>query len=216
MSYLFLDTPQQEFLYRLDKLFLQEKGFCLFGGTALAFYYEHRESEDFDFMTNQIFESDTIINKMLQKFPDITVHMMQKNTIDMRWNGVKVSFFGGDPYMKISPIQKFAGLDLYSKPDIMAMKIAAILKRNTLRDYFDLAYAIRAEYSVQDILEFFRDRFQEKACPFPDELIYKILLYTDDIPADTIDVLQEKEYWGADMNFTLKRTTEIFLNQIKG
>lgn len=71
------------------KIFLDEYNFYLAGGTALFYYFYHRESDDLDFFTDKKFDFE----KHGLLFKKSKILYRDENTVHMILNNIKISFF---------------------------------------------------------------------------------------------------------------------------
>ena len=58
----------------------------------------------------------------------------------------------------LSSVEMIEGIRLASVPDIIAMKLNAITRRSTKKDFFDIAELLD-RYSLQEMLHFFTDKY---------------------------------------------------------
>lgn len=123
-------------------------GFTLYGGTAVALRLGHRASIDFDFFSHlplnniceqALYDSLPFLNtaRLLQSAPDTRTWLTDAD--------VKLSFFGnigfgrvGKPQMTDDDVLRVA-----SPEDLLATKLAVILKRIEAKDYADIAALLR-------------------------------------------------------------------------
>ncbi len=61
-------------------------------------------------------------------------------------------------YPYLQPIETVEGIRLASVPDIIGMKLNAITRRSTKKDFFDIAELLD-HYSLRDMLQFFTDKY---------------------------------------------------------
>jgi hypothetical protein len=87
-----LDKPRLALLPYLQSF--QERGFYLAGGTALALYFGHRESVDFDFFTPNPLDPEALFLQCLSSFGSLSVKktLTSENTLYILVNGIKISF----------------------------------------------------------------------------------------------------------------------------
>jgi len=149
--YLNILTKKQLALFK--KLgFLKKYGFYLAGGTALALQINHRTSVDFDFYAEKKFNSRQLHQLLEKKFNEVILLHKAEGTLNIKIDGVTVSFFQY-PYPLISSPVKYQNFPpLASKKDIGAMKIIAISDRGTKRDFIDIYFLLR-EISLKEIFE---------------------------------------------------------------
>lgn len=131
-----ISSKQAKLLKKLS--FLKKHGFYLAGGTALALQIGHRTSLDFDFYTKKNFDVQQLHRLLERKFQEVIVLQKEKNTLNVKVDGIAVSFFKY-PYPLIFPLVKEQDFPaLASKEDIAAMKVIAISDRGTKRDFIDI------------------------------------------------------------------------------
>jgi hypothetical protein len=129
-------------LYKLTNL-----KFVLYGGTAIALMYGHRESLDFDFFTNQYVDEDfkSQILNCDKKFKKSTIIQNQFNTLSIMVDDkVKISLFGGIGFGRVGEPLATADLvlNIASPYDLLATKLAVILQRAEYKDYIDISELI--------------------------------------------------------------------------
>lgn len=124
----------------------KDLGFCLYGGTALALRYGHRESVDFDFFSSEplnkglllqtlpVLSGGIVIDESPNTYAALLVPPGAKREI-------KVSFFGGLGFGRVgSPELTSDGVLLVaSVRDLMATKLKVIFDRVEPKDYVDNA-----------------------------------------------------------------------------
>lgn len=116
--------------------------FVLYGGTAIALYFGHRPSVDFDFFGNQNFDPDQLLAS-LTFFADAQVLQKDQNTLTCRVERdgpVQVSFFGLPKLPRLrQPIEMSDnGIRIASLLDLAGMKAAVVQKRAEAKDYLDI------------------------------------------------------------------------------
>lgn len=129
-------------------------GFVLYGGTALAMRFAHRNSIDFDFFTSQTF-SESDLKGML---PWLNFcHIIQKGDNAYSYiteEKVQITFLGGFSFGRLGDpdIDAATGLQIASAQDIFALKIGAIHGRIALKDFLDIAELIRQNFPLEAAL----------------------------------------------------------------
>lgn len=115
----------------------------LAGGTALAWEYGHRRSDDLDFFTRvpgllDAAEQQRIAGDLRVLDPDASIDVSQPQTIHAVVRECKVSVFGlGGQW--ISPaVQVVEGFGIATVEEIAAMKLIAVSTRSARKDFFDL------------------------------------------------------------------------------
>lgn len=116
--------------------------FVLYGGTALALRTGSRESEDFDFFTNDPVDAHTLTAtlpflagaELIQAAPSTATYLVESG------GRVKVSFFGGLRLGRVDEpsICEDTGVQVASLLDLAAQKVRVVQVRAERKDYLDL------------------------------------------------------------------------------
>lgn len=128
---------------------VQDLGFALYGGTAVALRLGHRVSVDFDFFTDRHFTPDTL-RKRLPLLAEAQTLDGAADTLTVslipagQRKPVKLSFFGGIDFGRVdTPSQSRDGvLWAASLLDLMSTKLKVLHDRVSAKDYIDLAALI--------------------------------------------------------------------------
>ena len=140
-------------------------GWVLYGGTALALRFGHRESVDFDFFSRQPLEPLTFKEANAL---DGEVLQAGRNTLTLLHKGVKLSFFGGLTLNVVSPPDLMGNCRVASVDDLAACKLAALVNRVELKDYLDIAALLQSGISLSHMLgcanAVYREEFPVTAC----------------------------------------------------
>ncbi|MBI2028963.1 nucleotidyl transferase AbiEii/AbiGii toxin family protein [Candidatus Gottesmanbacteria bacterium] len=134
------------------------KGTYMAGGSALALYFGHRISVDFDFFTPISFSSSDLAKKlnMLGKFKTQTA---LSDTLLGTFNDIKFSIFKYN-YPLIFPTQNFLGIKLAHPEDIGAMKIAAIMDRGSKKDFIDLYFLSQRGINLEECFNIYNKKYK--------------------------------------------------------
>ena len=152
-------TVKEETFGLIKTLMRDEKlhQFCLVGGTALTLYMRHRESVDIDLFSQQLFDVDEIRDYLIRTY-DFRVDKQSDATLIGRIDSVKVDCIRYN-YPLAEPVREYAGIRIYSMPDIAAMKLTAISQSGKrLKDFVDVAF-ISSVMSLEDMLNAFRIKY---------------------------------------------------------
>ena len=128
--------------------------FVLYGGTALALRLGHRQSEDFDFFSNESFEPSALIRRV-GYLKQARVDQRGDNTLTVvaeRGAPVRLSFFG-DLHMNHVYEPDLApdnGLQVASLLDLAATKLRTIQQRAEAKDYRDIDAAIGSGFDLAE------------------------------------------------------------------
>ena len=150
--------------------------FYLVGGTALALNFGHRLSVDLDLFATTEFNNASLIPSLEEKYPGF-VYRNTHNPIGLfgSIDGVKVDFVKHHHHPLIEKTVTEDGIRILSIPDIMAMKIAAIMKRGVKKDFWDIAELLH-HYTVEDFIHFYTKKYpsQQLLVSVPFALTYFI------------------------------------------
>lgn len=137
--------------------------FVLYGGTALALRYGHRQSIDFDFFTTKqnidlqkigssfsfVKNNPHLINKLSDNHIDINIKFKTGNVKLTLLNDMDIIFGSVRQYDRISENR----INIASPLDLMAAKIFALHNRTEEKDFIDLAECIKNNISLQSGFE---------------------------------------------------------------
>lgn len=124
---------------------IQDSGFVLYGGTAIALRLGHRVSVDFDFFGACEVNREHL-RETLPFLAESAVLQDKNQTFEvLTKSGVKVSFFGGLKFGRVGmPSRTEDGVSVVaSLDDLMAHKVKVILQRSQAKDYQDIAAMAR-------------------------------------------------------------------------
>jgi predicted nucleotidyltransferase component of viral defense system len=187
MFYDILDSKRKSILPLLAAF---KSDFYLAGGTALALQIGHRDSMDFDFFSQEHFDTAALYEKVLDVFSEHSVSKIQeeKDTLTVLIDDdVRISFFQYR-YTLVEKCIDEPSLRIASIKDIGCMKLSAIVSRATEKDYIDLYYIMQA-ISLADLLAATSDKMPD----LEHMLILKSMLYFEDIPAENLRWKHNKE-----------------------
>ena len=135
---------------------VSDLGFVLYGGTALALRFGHRQSVDFDFFNCLPLDK----GKLYALYPFLKQgehNQVEENALSITLkpndgtNEVKVSFFGDIDFGRIGTpdlAEGFRSMLVASLDDIMATKLKVLLERVEWKDYTDIATLIEHGVSL--------------------------------------------------------------------
>jgi predicted nucleotidyltransferase component of viral defense system len=161
-----------EILKRLMKL-PALADFLLVGGTALSLHYGHRLSVDLDLFTSKDFENETLAQVVADQYPEVAFRSLS-NPIGLFGfiNNVKVDFVK-HKFVLIAEPEIIEDMRFISKPDIIAMKVNAVMKRGVKKDFWDISELL-LHYSIDDFINFYMAKFprQELLISVPQAITY--------------------------------------------
>lgn len=132
--------------------------FALWWWTNLALRFWHRISIDLDFFSTTEFNEEKLHQEMISVFPDCIQLAQKWQTLNYSIENVKIDILYF-PYPYIEDIETIDWIKLISTPDVIAMKLSALQKRTTKKDYFDV-YEILEHYSMDNLIGFYTDKFK--------------------------------------------------------
>lgn len=172
-----------------DELGATPPHFVLYGGTAIALRIGHRQSEDFDFFSNEPFDPE-VLAKQVSYMRGSTVRQVAANTLvcEVQRDGrVQVGFYGNQEMRRVGePDRANNGIWIASLLDLACTKLKTILFRGALKDYLDLDAVLRAGIELPDALAAASALYPSPYAPY---LSLKALMYFGDgdvpkLPAD--------------------------------
>lgn len=180
MFYDILDQKRIEILPLFK--FFKEK-FYLAGGTGLALQLGHRDSVDFDFFTEDHFDTFKLYTEILEVFKGkkILKTLEEKDSLNIIIDDVIKLSILRYPYLLLKPAINEEYLKIASVEDIGCMKLSAITARSMEKDYIDL-YFILKQISLRELLS----QAHSKMPDLDQNLILKSLVYFDDVSPEEI------------------------------
>lgn len=187
---LYLETVESstlELLKKLQRLPVLEQT-RLVGGTALALQLGHRKSIDLDFFGTVDCEAEYLRESIagiasltiLKESPHIHIYIV---------DGIKVDIVNYK-YPWLDDVVLEQGLRLASVSDIAAMKITAIIGRDTKKDFIDIAFLLH-HFSLEEILHFYAAKYNDSSV----FMAMKSLAYFDDAEADPMPDMFVNQSW---------------------
>lgn len=159
-------TPKLEILPKEQKIIWNDlkcipKDFVLYGGTAVALRYGHRESVDFDFFSfNRKFNFNSLYNLPLLNKYDYLEQKLSPNhhnfliKISSELKNVQISFINCPNlipgYIKEPDYCSSNGIQIASPIDLLASKVLALNRRCAVKDFVDLAELISHNIPLED------------------------------------------------------------------
>jgi predicted nucleotidyltransferase component of viral defense system len=181
--------------------------FYLVGGTALALQFGHRLSVDIDLFSISEFENDSVIKILEENFQEFT-YRNKNNPVGIfgYFDNIKVDMINYSRYKLISEPLIIDDIRMYNLKDILAMKIAAILKRGVKKDFWDIAELL-LHFTVQDCIDCYTRKFPSQ------QLIVSIpfaMTYFIDAEESEEPISLKGQTWESIKNFISLKVTEYF------
>lgn len=133
------------------------KDFVLVGGTGLALLKGHRLSIDIDLFSYNVPINPDIILPELEQAGKLSQKDIFSYALFLEFNNVKLDILKYS-YPWIKPHSAEENIRIASVEDIMAMKLAAVTKRGSKKDFVDIYFLLK-EFSIQQMLENFKKKY---------------------------------------------------------
>jgi len=131
------------------------ESFYLAGGTGLALQLGHRKSDDLDFFSDKLFNTDALLSLISVD----KVIFTAAGTVHCDIKGIRISFLYYEVPL-IYPTVSWHGINVADLKDIVAEKIKTISQRGSKRDFIDLYAVLKMKYSVPEVCNLFKQRFK--------------------------------------------------------
>jgi len=204
MFYETISNEQLNVLENFSKIKEVTDKFYLAGGTALALRLGHRKSYDFDFFTVEKFNSDFYSDMVKIKFGGV-VSSLSEDTVNGIINDIGISFFKY-PYRLIRNSDKFKNIEIASLEDLVAMKLSAIMKRGTKRDFFDI-YELFKIFQLPELKNFLLEKYKKNGNSFYH--LTRSLFYFEDAENDIDPISLNGTSWGIVKKYMLSNEKKI-------
>ncbi len=133
------------------------KEFSFVGGSAIAYYLQHRLSEDLDFFTWHKFlpKDILLLLKDLTKNHKAEIVNSSATYMDVFINGIKVTFFAND-WDVLKSNRKLIHKNIYAADLklLCAMKVNTLSLRAKFRDYYDLYVMNKESFNLKEIYNY--------------------------------------------------------------
>ena len=129
------------------------------GGTALAVYLEHRQSEDLDVFVHSPFDPLSLLRR-LQERGTVEGDYWSEGTLNCVFENVKLQFLSATGQQPIERGQKVGEMAVGSFADVVATKLKVVGDRGELRDYYDLmCIEMMGDTDVMAMLDWYYIRY---------------------------------------------------------
>ena len=131
--------------------------FYLAGGTAITLHLGHRVSIDLDFFGPDSFDSFALAGQ-LADLGQFRLDRIAPDTLLGELKDVKISFFRYRYPLVTAPALAL-GVKIASLQDLVAMKLDAVSRRGTKRDFIDLFFITRSGLSLEEGLMWYQHKY---------------------------------------------------------
>ena len=162
------------------------QGFYLAGGTSLALQMGHRKSIDIDLFSQVSFDNQTLLEYLEEKY-QFHLYYISSNTLKGSVHGINVDILT-HKYPLVNNIVNYGHVKLYSKEDIAAMKLNAIVGNGTrLKDFIDVYFLLKY-YTLTEMIGFYQAKYTLR-----NEIqVLKSLIYFNDVDVNDWPILVEE------------------------
>lgn len=171
----------------------------LVGGTSLALQMGHRFSVDLDLFTHKPFEAEELFESLRERY-SVEPLTVTNAIFIVVVNGIKVDCVRFK-YPFAFPILNTEGVRMADIRDIAPMKLDAVTKRGSKKDFFDMYYLFE-RFSPLQILDWYTQMFQHSTSLH----VIRSLTYFEDAEETESPVVFDKRItWAA----VKKRMVEV-------
>lgn len=161
----------------------------LVGGTSLALQMGHRLSIDLDLFTHEPFDAEQLFESMRQKY-SVQPLTVTDSIFIVVLEGIKVDCVHFK-YPFSFPILHEGGVRIADMRDIAPMKLDAVTKRGSKKDFYDMYYLFE-RFTPHQILEWYNNMFQHSTSMH----VIRSLTYFEDAEVTEMPVIfDEKVTW---------------------
>jgi len=156
--------PKQVKVLRQMGQTMQERGFYLGGGTALAIYFGHRLSVDLDwFIPDRINDALILAESLRGAGLDFVTTQTGPGSLHGTILGVRLTFLEYH-YALLKSVTRWndMGCSLASLDDLACMKLSAIAQRGGRKDFCDIYFLGTKHRPLKDLLGLYRRKFKIK------------------------------------------------------
>ena len=203
----FLSQQTREIFDLIDQFDFIEN-FTLVGGSGLAYYLNHRLSEDLDYFTWEAILNKNMIDQFLNtinKNYKINILNQSPTEIDLLIEKTKITFFANNWLeLKLNRQKIFQNTYLGNIELITAMKVNALSMRAKYRDYYDLYVLVKEKYNLDEMYNIIKTKL-----PGMTKKIFAMQIsYVEDIDDESIQHLKPK------YNIDLMQIHKFFEEQV--
>jgi predicted nucleotidyltransferase component of viral defense system len=182
------NATHQVLLSLLNKEYLKE--FSLVGGTSLSLRYGHRKSIDIDLFSPQEFDPALVDSLLKSEYPEYVYRGNNRFMLFCSIGPVKTDIIH-HPFNLLSPVETIDNVRMFSIEDVAAMKLFAICKRGTRKDFYDL-WVLLQHFTPEKLADVFITKYGEEKLIF---LQKSVLYYEEADNSEQPEVLIKKLDW---------------------
>ncbi len=186
-----------------------DRHFYLGGGTAIALYFGHRRSVDFDWFTgDRMADPLRLAQDIRDEGIRLVLDQMERGTLYGTISRVRVSFLEYRYALLKEPNRwsEFGSL-LASLDDLVCMKLSAIAQRGSKKDFIDIYILAQRYSSLSEMLRLYQQKYSIQDIG---HLLYS-LVYFDDADRERMPIM----LWDTDWR-SIKKALLSWVQQIAG
>ena len=206
-------ATKKAFDFLSAQAWLENSGWYLAGGTALALQANHRQSFDLDFFCQK---NDFAAIQILNKFAgnnDWETSFEEQGTLYGELFGAKVSFIAYPFFVPDLEFIKYGMVNILVARDVAVMKIIAISQRGRKRDFFDLYWCAQNIEPLEQTVKRLKKQYPDVAHDY--HHILKSLMYFEDAQSDPDPQINFQADWNSVKRYFKKETPRIMKNLMK-
>lgn len=192
-------------LQKLSKVVLLQN-FYLTGGTGLSLQIGHRESQDLDFFSKEIFHPEKLQSK-LEKLGDLKSVELDSGTLNCFLDEVKLQFLHY-PYPLLEEKITWDNIQISSKLDIACTKLITVSARGSKKDFIDIYFLLK-DYTLQNLFEKLALKYVNS--DYNEAHILKSLVYFSDAEGQPTPRMHQDVNWDEIKEDLIKKTKEFKL-----
>ncbi len=148
--------------------------FALVGGTNLSLRFGHRKSIDIDLFSTRPFQPSQLEDLLSMDFAGYSYRGNNKYMLFCNIGPVKTDLVH-HPFELLAPLEVIENIKMFSVQDVAAMKLFAVCKRGTRKDFYDI-WMLLKYFTRNELMDLFVKKYGE------DKIIFleKSILYFDD------------------------------------
>ncbi len=195
-----LSTTQCAVLTQLGPV-AAELGFYMAGGTALALYFGHRESIDFDFFSAEpIGDPLLLAERLRERQIAFQTEQATKGTLHGQIRQIRVTFLEYC-YPLLQPVVNWPeyGCNIAALDDLVCMKLSAAAQRGARKDFLDIYTLGLRHRPLAEMLALYRKKYSVTDIA---HVVYS-LSYFEDAEKEPVPALYHGQTW-PDVKLTLQ------------
>jgi len=191
---MFENVLTQEQITLAERLLPELEDFYLAGGTAIALQIGHRRSLDFDLASPKPIAPFDLERDFIKKgFKIEKVFTATTDEFSVLMDGTRVTFFSFPFAIKHDITWQRGKITIPDIIELGAMKAYALGRRNKWKDYVDLYFLLKNQFTLNDLIErakkifsnhFNSKLFREQMCYFEDIDYSEAVDYINTAPED--------------------------------